>query len=169
MLPSNGQVYFASRRMPHRFGPDAILQAHLAENPGMLADAAALDVWIANDDRNLGNLVGGPAVDPGLIRLYAIDFEGSAVLRGEKDRFSIMTTHPRTLLPSEPLLPLCRRQPIPSRVCDFIADWSEPLEPIANEWLADLALPRLDWCEQASAALTMRAERIHTLVKEAWE
>jgi hypothetical protein len=166
--PVDGAVYFASRRLDFRFPPEAVLKTGRAENPEMLADTAAFDIWVVNNDRNLNNLVAGPSEDPDKVRLYAIDFEGAEGLRGVRDLFSLTAVDTRTLLPHEELRAKCCRYPLPVRACDHIADSRDAIEPIAAEWLADMGLPRLDWCERAASVLSSRADRIHTLVRDAW-
>jgi hypothetical protein len=168
MIPGRGDVYFASRKLPYRFAPEDLWEHDHVENREMLAETAVFDIWIANDDRNVGNLVAGKGDGDGRIRWYAIDFERAKALRGQEDLFTIMGVHPKQMWPKEQLGRFCSGLQVPRPVCDRIADLGRAVEPIVDAWNSDLALPRVDWCERTATVLSQRASRIHHLVQEAW-
>lgn len=170
MDPSDGQVYFASRRLLYRLDIEILLQAGVVENVDMLAQTAVFDIWIANNDRHISNIVAGDAEKLGMVRLYAIDFEGAHALRGEKDPFTIAAMDPRTFLPRERLGRLCKGQAIPWPICDRITELGgDALARIVEEWESDIGLPRVAWCERSITILDQRAKRIRQLVAEAWQ
>lgn len=164
----SGLVHFASRKLRYRFAPEDIVRLGHAENADVLGATAAFDIWIANDDRNVGNFVANPGATQNGVRLYAIDFEGAHGLRGVKDQFTVATLPVRSMMPKEPLGAICRRQALPQSTCDRIADGGRALEEIITRWNRDLLLPQIDWSERACTILRQRSELIHKLVREAW-
>jgi hypothetical protein len=164
----SGKVHFASRKMPYRFAPEDIVRLGHAENAEMLGATAAFDIWLANDDRNVGNFVAGVGATRETVRLYAIDFESAHALRGVKDRFAVMAMPVRSMMPKEQLGLICRQQPLPRGACDRIKTVGLALEGIITQWHGDLLLPRIEWSERACTILRQRSESIHQLVQEAW-
>jgi hypothetical protein len=169
MLPGDGgDVYFASRKKRLRLDPTGSWAHGVVANREMLSTTAAFDVWIANTDRNLGNIVGEPLGSDGQVQWFAIDFERAESLRGRLDLFAVMGIDPRRMHPHEQLGVFCRSGPIPLATCERIADSASSVIEIIGEWEADLLLPRIDWAERSATVLRQRAHRIHSLVQEAW-
>jgi hypothetical protein len=69
-------------------------------NVGDLYNVIAVDVWLANNDRNMGNLV-GCALKDGQIDVYMIDFEASLALG--PNPFTSVAVEPKALWPTAEL------------------------------------------------------------------
>jgi hypothetical protein len=64
-------------------------------------------VWLVNNDRNIGNIIGRSTVS-GDIDLVAIDFEKSVAIRSSTPIVSVPMIPSRSLWPTEALGRLCR-------------------------------------------------------------
>ena len=141
-----------------------------AVNLPLLAEGAAFEVWICNNDTNLGGIVAAqasPAKD-GLVRLLAIDFEASTVLRGH-NRIEVEAVDTRKYWPeSEALRSACRALGHQDGFCTRIAQLSEDAIAGAFSQLSGAVdgLP-IPWSGAATQYLHNRARRIHDLVREA--
>jgi hypothetical protein len=80
------------------------------KNMDVLPRLIALDVWLANNDRNMGNLLGRQVDDEGdQIELVAIDFEKSATVRRLSPNVEIPTMPPKGFWPRDELGKLCQK------------------------------------------------------------
>jgi hypothetical protein len=127
----------------------------------------AVDTWLANDDRNMGNLVGSPAED-GRILLSMIDFEKSKTLR-RNPTIESDGVGPRALWPTSELGNLLRQEkpPVPTDIIGRIrALPRQRIEAIVRPVAEDLAF--VDWSDGSIDVLLNRAERIRALLEEVW-
>jgi hypothetical protein len=134
-----------------------------------LFSVIGVDTWLANDDRNMGNVVGSSLGD-GRIDVFMIDFEKSRTLaqnpfmgsgalepmklwpRDELGQF-LRSIQPRSC--PEPILERMKRMTQPQI--------SEVVMPIAAE------LPFIDWYDASVEVLSRRAKNIVRLVEEVWK
>jgi hypothetical protein len=140
----------------------------LTKNYQEVFDAIIVDVWLANADRNMGNIVGYPG-DGERLELVFIDFEKSTALRPSPIINSTMI-EPRKLWPSDELGVLLRNsKPLttPTRVLESIEVMDENacnllIHPVSE------ALGGVEWATDCAAALGRRAKRIRNLAEELW-
>lgn len=138
------------------------------ENDGLLFEIIAVDTWLVNDDRNMGNLVGS-SVGNGRIRLFMIDFEKSRALK-ENPFMGSGNVDPQNLWPTAELGQILRgTKPTqcPAAILAKIRaisskQISDILRPLADE------LPFVHWHESSIEVLTKRAEQIDRLVESVW-
>lgn len=165
-----GDVYAAVESVPRA---DRNIRPWLASqdrivNRGHLYDVIAVDTWLVNDDRNMGNLVGS-AVGDGRIQVFMIDFEKSRTL-GERPFMTAGAVDPKRLWPTAELGALLRAASpprCPATILDLIRaitpeQLREAILPIADE------LPFVTWDESSLECLQRRAEKIDRLVEEVW-
>jgi hypothetical protein len=141
---------------------------HRISNFDDLFAAIAVDIWLANTDRNMGNLVGSTLGD-GRIDVFMIDFEKSRSLL--RDPFiGCGSIDPGDLWPTDELgayLRKIRRARCPQAILDRIERISEQqivsiVSPVAAE------LHFVDWHDSSIEVLFRRAQKIVTLVEEVW-
>ncbi len=85
------------------------LKKKLVTNGDAVLRLLALDVWIANNDRNMGGLLGRPVQsEPGKIEIVAIDFEKAQVVRHDTPLVGIPLMNPKAFWPTGTLGKLCR-------------------------------------------------------------
>jgi hypothetical protein len=138
-------------------------------NSADLFSVIAVDTWLANDDRNMGNLVGSSLGD-GRIDVFMIDFERSRTL-AENPFMGSGNVDPRRLWPRDELGDILRRiRPAtpPASVLDRIRGFSqqqisELILPVAAE------LPFIGWPDSSIEVLFRRAQNIDRLVEAVWE
>lgn len=129
----------------------------------------AVDTWLANDDRNMGNLV-GKSLGDGTVEVFMIDFEKSRTL-ARNPFLESGNIDPKKLWPRDELGRLLReiqprRCPVP--VLDSIQRMrhlqvSEIVLQVAGE------LPFVDWHEASIEVLVRRAQNIVRLVEDVWK
>jgi hypothetical protein len=132
--------------------------------------AIIVDLWLANKDRNIGNVLGDPQAGRGRIDLIFIDFEKSAALR----QYPTVRT---------PLLEL--RQLWPSGILGDALRRDKPLIPPADiiERIRSLAPQRyveitdeveaainvqIEWKDGSVGVLSQRAAQIQQLSEALW-
>jgi hypothetical protein len=138
-------------------------------NSADLFSVIAVDTWLANDDRNMGNLVGSSLGD-GRIDVFMIDFEKSRTL-AENPFMGSGGVEPTRLWPRDELGDFLRRvRPArtPEAVLDRIRGFSqhqisELILPVAAE------LPFIGWQDSSIEVLFRRAQNIDRLVEAVWE
>jgi hypothetical protein len=169
--PRTGVTLFACRGVRFRTGIGALLaERNLVVNPDFLPTCIAFDVWVSNRDRNEGNIVAEPVGgrEGSEVRLYAIDFEKSDILRGV-NRFEVSRYLPRDCWPKGTLIPHCTQLKMPSTAVNSIRALSrDAIEGIFRQVSLDLPGKSVTWIDGASDFLVRRAERIHELIAEAW-
>lgn len=118
------------------------------DNRTHLFEMIAVDTWLVNDDRNMGNVVGS-SVGNGRIEVYMIDFEKSRTL-AENPFLGSGAIDPRRLWPTEELGTILRQQRLrcPAAILGRIAAVStqqlnDLVTPVAAE------LPYVHWQETA--------------------
>ncbi len=167
------QAFFVSRSMRWRSDMDSFLSdVRMVANPGLLADVVAFDVWIANTDRNVNNIVAepvSPASNPAKVKLFAIDFEKSQLLRG-KGQVELATVEDRHCWPREDMARFCRTQAPPAECCARIAAISTAAVHAAlAPLLLQLPCPATFDLNTATHALLSRAQGLGSLLrKEVW-
>lgn len=165
--PRSGQVYFASREAPLR-SIEALLGSPAVENPAIITDCFALDVWIANLDRNVGNYVGEPRNRGHQVRVLAIDFEKSHVLAGV-DRFTVTGIPDRSLQPREGLKRMCFDGHFPDEMCGRIEAMSSSyIEQVFGDVASALAPDGIPWQDSAVSFLSARARTLRHLADTVW-
>jgi hypothetical protein len=135
-----------------------------------LFDSIVVDVWLANKDRNIGNVVGRPRAGSSSIDLVFIDFEKSATLRPNPTVLSTLL-EPRLLWPSGELGEVLRAtRPLhpPLGIVHQINQFTEELcGQIITEVVDAIGSP-VEWRENSTHALLQRANRIKDLAEEVW-
>ncbi|MHB1310992.1 MAG: hypothetical protein ACYC3L_03160 [Gemmatimonadaceae bacterium] len=168
---ASSDVFFASRMSdrPLRFPADALLRLDRG-GVGLLEDCVALDVWVANEDRNPGNIIGipnGGYGNPGF-SLCLIDFEKSLLLSG-KSGIEVNMMSAKQFMPKEALrtfLPRPRRR---TAVIDRIAGIAPD---VIRGHFADLETAigeRIAWKDTATHFLVERAKGLKDLLREAYD
>ena len=147
---------------PRFWQPDRIV------NRSHLFEVIAVDTWLVNDDRNMGNLVGS-GTGTGQIEVYMTDFEKSRSL-SNRPFINSGNVDPKRLWPTAELGGILRpmRPPrCPTAVLDRIRAISldqlrEAILPVAEE------LPFVGWQQSSIEFLERRARNIDKLVEEVW-
>lgn len=133
-----------------------------------LFNAVAVDVWLANTDRNIGNVLARPRGDK-TIELVFIDFEKSLTLHPFPVILSNLQV--RKLWPTGDLGNDVRaRKPLtpPSVILQQIAAFTtKRCNEIIQEVVAAMDVP-VGWAADSVHALTHRAKQIQALVEELW-
>lgn len=138
------------------------------DNRTHLFEVIAVDTWLVNDDRNMGNVIGS-SVGEGRIEVFMIDFEKSRTL-GENPFITSGNVDPARLWPTEELgavLKQSRPQRCPGTILRTIQAFSvqqlqDAILPVAQE------LPFITWADSSIDLLGRRAQRIATLVEAVW-
>jgi hypothetical protein len=126
-----------------------------------LARVVAFDVWLFNNDRNIGGLVMGAE------GLVAIDFEKSWAVRSRTPTVELPTFDHRTLWPRGELGQRMKGAKVSN---DFLAR----IEAATDESIAAAVagirthLPEFTWSESTVFTLQQRRKKIRGLVKEVW-
>ena len=167
----NGPAVFASSVVDNATRDVSLwIQRGKVSNPDMLTRLVALDVWVANNDRNMGNLLGRPSnTDANMIELVAIDFEKAAVVR---------KTAPLIEIAAMPAKGFWPRGDLGTR-CKSFLKWSnadlERISAVSDENIAQVvascvAAVRCDSAQNDSIShvLKKRRDGISVLVKEVW-
>ena len=118
----------------------------------------------------MGNIVAEPVggANRDLIKLLAIDFEKSDVLRGVS-RFILATHDPRDLFPTAELGDICRELPFPADTCARIANVTRvDTQRIITEVETSLASIATPSSSSTTDHIMHRAQQIDSLVREVW-
>ena len=167
----NGELYGGVESVPkaQRNVRPWLRDLHRINNSADLFSVVAVDTWLANDDRNMGNLVGSPLGD-GRIDVFMIDFEKSRTLARNPFTGS-GSLGPEKLWPRDELGQLLRGvrpKTCPVQVLDSIKRMelrhiSDVVMPVAGE------LPFVDWHMDSIEVLSRRAQNIVRLVEDVWK
>ena len=166
-----GETYAGSLRVKDALRDIAPLITQLdgVTNPEDLFNAIVVDVWLANTDRNLGNVVGRP-LGGGRVELVFIDFEKSVALRPQP-YVSSTAVEARKLWPTVELgNELRQRKPLhpPTEIIDRIHSLpTERCAELIGEAVAAIGSP-VPWADDSAFALSKRAVKIQQLVEEVW-
>lgn len=130
-----------------------------------------VDVWLANKDRNLGNVIGRPAShSESKIELVFIDFEKAATLRPTPTILSTML-EPRLLWPSGTLGTALRNHKLLMPPPAAILRVSQMTQRRCSDVLlqAEAAIgTAVPWLNDSVHALVHRANHIQQLAEEVW-
>lgn len=168
MPPTRG-IWFASEAAGFSGGVEPLLRSRQVTNSGFLGDCVAFDVWVANTDRNVNNLVANSVADaPGRGELLAIDFEQARVLNGTNS-LAVGGLHSRECWPREVLATHCAGLPFPEAMCTRIARMNaDRVEEAIHSIYLDTEFVPPAWVEITKRQLVARGARITDLVREAW-
>lgn len=130
----------------------------------------AVDVWLANTDRNMGNVLGRSA-GKGRVDLIMIDFEKSTALR-PNPTVQCPLVEAKKLWPREALGALLHKkkpiQPptvVTGKIVDFVAKRSNVADVVGA--VANVC-PGVTWAENSIDVLVNRGSTITKLVGEVW-
>lgn len=135
-----------------------------------LFDAIVTDIWLANEDRNMGNVLARRTRD-NQVEFVFIDFEKSAALRPEP---LIRTTmlNPRQLWPTSELgqaLRAIRPPHPPQHIIQRIRALSQDrCSEIIRDVVAAIGIP-VPWEDNSIQSISNRAGRIQQLAEEVWQ
>ena len=137
------------------------------ENVADLLRIVAVDTWLANTDRNWGNLI-GESSGKARIRLFFIDFEKSAALR-PLPLTSTAEIKNNELWPRGELGSLIRSWGFLYPPEDIVKKISEISLERCKELLRPVATALgIDWLDSSCDALFRRSAQIQTLVEGIW-
>jgi hypothetical protein len=166
-----GQQYAGSRRVADIGRAVAPwLRPGRVSNFETLYSCIVVDAWLANTDRNLGNVLGRSS-GKGTAELVMIDFEKSATLR-PFPRTRTPTIAPAQLWPTNELGRLLRNhRPMhpPTQPMQRILELAETQDAIKG--IVDSVLQRIgpiDWSDDSVATLVWRGTRIEKIGNEVW-
>jgi hypothetical protein len=169
--PRQKQTWFASRAIAFRSGVADLIKNDHRESHEFLASCVAFDTWIANADRNSGNLLAQfrPDKSSNPWRFYAIDFEKSQVLRGES-QFAVAMVPPRDFRPKGELASVFSKLDFPSAMCERIAGvGADAIEGVIQRLIWSTNFPPVDWADRAAKQLADRGSKIIALTREVWD
>ena len=162
---------FGSRMVPGVRDVSAWLESDIAQYQDILAKIIVFDIWIANTDRNLGNLISRstPKTHDGRIDLIAIDFEKAVAVRSATPRIDIASVQTENLWPSDQLGRIIGRLPKPEiEWISTLGTYSlEILAPALQEAQIAIGLES-DWHTNIAAMLVDRAAKLPELIEEVW-
>ena len=124
----DGSIRFASERAPIHSGIAELLRMGVAAIPMFWPLCLAFDMWIANYDRDVGNVVARP-VGKRRYDFLAIDFEKAKVLRGD----SLIRLN---MLPATNFVPIGDLESVP-RSWETILLAARHIEAVAESAVAD--------------------------------
>jgi len=138
-------------------------------NQSHLYEVITVDTWLVNDDRNMGNLVGGNPKD-GSIDVYMIDFEKSRSLHTNPFMGS-GSVEPRRLWPTAELGQLLRSGRPSTRPTEILVRVRGLSKQQIEEMLREVAedLPLATWYESSAELLHRRAQELDRLVEAVWQ
>jgi hypothetical protein len=135
-----------------------------------LFGAVVVDVWLANNDRNIGGLVARPHHSKGNVELVFLDFEKSVALR-PNPRVSSAMLEPRKLWPSgilgEELHQRKRLYPPVVMLNQIRSLAADRCAEIIHGVAAATRIP-ITWADDSISALSHRASIIQQLAEEVW-
>ncbi len=169
-IPNSDVEWFASEEVEIRSGIDMLIKIGAARNVSVLADCIAFDVWVANDDRNMGGVV-ARAASTGAnaeVDLVLIDFESASVLRGTSG--IVVSTIPLTKYwPRNQLGQLCKGQLFPEAMVRRISALSKSeIQRVVDDVKTELGRPLLGE-EWIVPQLVSRAASIRRLCTDLWK
>ena len=156
--PNDPRIYFASHKLENcarNVVPwlDGASDAHARA----VSELITFDIWIANEDRNLGGFLGVGSADS--LSLRFIDFEKSIALRGPA---------PLIATGGQELYGLCKRMNVSPGA--FVARISAISDDAIKACVGSVCarVPEFDWSDSVEICLTRRRAKLATLVKEVW-
>lgn len=173
-VPGEDGLSFCCKKLRGRFPIDHWVEHELAANNEMIPQTIVFDIWVGNHDRNMGNFI----EDAGELRaagqddgtmIFAIDFEKSAVLRGEPDWLTLNAWPATRFWPSDDLGRLCRRfEPSEDCMAKIEAMSDDEIDGTLRRVHFDMDAPTIPWLDRTIRTLSERRDRLRDLVHEAW-
>lgn len=171
---ANGPLCFCSQIVG-----DAIrdVQFHLEKSKvtdfAALSKIILLDIWLANNDRNIGNLLGRsrPDIGSSVVDLVAIDYEKSLVVRSVAPLVEITHKLPiGALWPRGVLGVLCKQRAVllPTLVDELKSISETQITTVVVKSLVALGAHTTDRAETIVGALLARQSKLGQLAKAEW-
>ena len=165
----DGQRFAGSKKCEIRDVTPWLKRPQKIQNIVDLYRIIVVDTWLANFDRNMGNIV-AQCSRRDEIRLLFIDFEKSTALH-PNPLTSCAVVKPQSLWPSGELGQyLLRSKPLvpPTEIVERINGFDEDdcrgiIGPIERQ------LNGVTWADHCAGALSRRARQIKTLLEEVWD
>lgn len=150
---------------------EPFLKGGRVSNWDKLIDIVTFDIWICNDDRNIGNLVGRSPVasSPGAIDIVAIDFEKSEVLGSKTPTVTVPMVPPESLWPKPPLGSFLSGSKPSEGVMQNYSDIDENLLVSIIAPIQQRLGVEPEWTQSVSRLLAARAKNIGRLIGEVWK
>lgn len=131
-----------------------------------MSDIMALDVWVGNVDRNLGNLlVGGRDGENVLI---AIDFEKAVAVTQEHPTADLMMRQDREFWPSELLGQICNGAPFPRHLALIAQNAARWTSAILDTMAQSFGL-EYHWRSATEHVLLSRADGLQQICEQLWK
>jgi hypothetical protein len=140
-------------------------------NLSALAKMIVLDVWLANDDRNIGNILARPcALGHGNVTVIAIDFEKSKAVTARSPLVEIPMLKPKALWPRGELGALCSGlvKLEDASLSDFKKISDEIIKEVVKSSCAAVGLNDESRISNIIHALVTRRDQIELLAKAEW-
>jgi hypothetical protein len=168
-----GPPYFCSSIIEDAFRD---VEAHLKTNRiadlEVLAKVILLDIWIANNDRNIGNFLGRPRPDvgSGFIGLVAIDFEKSLTVRSKAPLIQLPALPAGAFWPRGVLGGYCKNRArlTGKLVQDFQSLPATRIEHAVDKCFAAANVGDLGRRDDIADALVNRQQQLDNLAKLEW-
>lgn len=145
------------------------IEPWIDDHKDTIAKVIVFDIWIGNNDRNIGNLIGRAPLegDPTSIEIVAIDFEKAHAIRGMHPIITVNAVNPPTLWPTGTLGVQMRRTPVPTGFIDRVQALPDALVERTVRCISS-ALPVFTWADSVAIALNSRKNKLPALVREVW-
>ncbi len=169
-----GHLYFASRKLLVARDITHLLRRHQSPTLDAIRRIVAFDVWIGNQDRNMGNLLVAPD-DPeetgGVTQpIVAIDFEKAVAIREQHAIMASASVPPTTLWPRAGLGETLRGGHPPRAMIDRISDVSDiEIETAVTSVERVVEAFTSAWASSVVQALRRRRKALPELLAEVWQ
>jgi hypothetical protein len=158
VLRRRSELLFGSRLLAVLRDPAPFIQKHVAT----IARVIVLDVWLWNDDRNLGGILIG---SDGAV---AIDFEKSWAVRSMHPLVELPTKDQKRLWPRGELGLKLKGAAIPNLFVNQVVEMADgQIEGVLAA--AATVLPEYTWHDRTAHILKSRRNVLARLVKEIWQ
>lgn len=163
-------LFFASREIVGFRSVESFLKQGRVQNPDLVKLMHLFDVMVANQDRNLGNLVGESSKNPrnANVRLVAIDFEKAEAFRGNYPLTTVPTIIPSRLRPSGILGGILQDDKTMGPHFEAIEKIEAGHVATAFATLEAAIGHQIDWKESSVPLVAQRARNIRNLFAEVW-
>ena len=166
-VPGTEGLFFASQKLDAMRDVEPFLQDLDPALREDLARIVLLDLWVANRDRNIGNLLVQSRSDaPGFVPI-AIDFEKSIALRDRHPIINSSLISLANIWPSGPLGECMADTEMPTNL--------EAVESLDSSFLEEIVstvatvLPTYDWSDATASALRHRQGKLREFAEEVWQ
>ena len=169
-IPDREGVFFASEKLIHAMRDVEPLL--MSADPLVLRRTACIivfDIWTANTDRNIGNLLGSKGTESsGSVIPVAIDFERSMSLRSRHPLIEVGQLDPSQLWPRGVLGDLMAGVDLPSDFVTMVQSLETEAVEEAVTSVATMLPESYDWPDSTLAVLRRRQQRLDRLAAEVW-